>query len=707
MHLKSLTITNFRKFENENNTVHFVASGTREIGKVEPTNDNNVASATTLIVGKNNSGKTTVTKALEKLLDDSSKVLGNDFNFLYLKKLLDQYTESKEVKHFSALLFKLSVCIDNSGDDVVSNISPFMNIGSALDAKLIDLEITVRYQIKEIELFKDKVLKILTKEYPQKLLFKKFLELINKTDFKIKYFGLDGNEVKNNKFKISNLIEIKLISANKNLHAKNLSSVFNRIIKNRYESDSASSDLEALVTEIDSINEKITDGISGSHNGLVNDVLAKVESGDHLEVELSSDLTFDKLMKNLIKHEYSEFGLSIPENQFGLGYTNLMNIIGEIIEYVEKYPLDGVQSKINLICIEEPETFMHPQMQESFIKFIDDAVKHLLGASVNKTINSQLIITTHSSHILNSKIHSSNSFDNINYIALEKGKSSIVRLDDIAVSGNEIFDEEGKESKVAYNKRKTNELKFLKKHIKFKVSELFFADAVVFVEGITEDTLLNYYIDQNDALNKYYISMCNINGAHGLVYLPLIKLLKIPTLIITDLDIQRSKDEKEACSQITSVKDKKTTNATIHKFNSNNESIKDIADYFTEGNLRCVFQKDQVEGYYATSFEEAFILQNYNNDILNTVLSKTKPEIYKEIVGKIEAEQDRTQLKASSFKLQKKLSSSKSDFANNMLYEFIVRDDDTPLPILPHYIKDGFCWLGEKVKESLSLGELK
>lgn len=706
MYLKSLTITNFRKFQTENNTVYFVASRTKTIEETIPSNKNNVASDTTLIVGKNNSGKTTVTKALEKLLDNN-KVFGNDFNFSYLKNLIDQYIGQDNIVRIPTLSFKLTVCIDNSGDDVVSNISPFMDIGALEASESVELEITVKYQIKEAEKFKEKVAKILRKNYSETLRFKKFLELIDKTDFKTKYFGLDGQEIRNNKFKISNLIEIKLISANKNLHATNLSSVFNRIIKNRYESEQASSELEKLVSDIDDINEKITEEISNNHNGLVNGVLERVESNDRLKVELSSDLTFDKLIKNLVKHEYSEFGASIPENQFGLGYTNLMNIIGEIIEYVDKYPLDGVQSKINLICIEEPETFMHPQMQESFIKFIDDAVRHLLVApeNINRNINSQLIITTHSSHILNSKIQSSNSFDSINYIASDKGKPLIVRLDDLSVSGNEKFDSDFDKSEEVFNTRKENELKFIKKHIKFKVSELFFADAVIFVEGITEETMLNYYLDQNDTLNKYYISICNINGAHGLVYLPLIKLLKIPILIITDLDIKRSDDEKSNFSQITDISDKETTNATLHKFNSKKKNISDLNNYITDDNLCCVFQKDKIEGFYATSFEEAFILSNFDNEILNYVLEDIKPKLYTKIVEPITSEQDLTLLKEKSFYLQKKLSSSKSDFANKMLYEFIVRDN-TCLPELPEYITFGINWLKERVGKSLGVGTL-
>ena len=38
---------------------------------------------------------------------------------------------------------------------------------------------------------------------------------------------------------------------------------------------------------------------------------------------------------------------------------------------MERYPDSSFNSKINLISIEEPETFMHPQMQELFIKNIN------------------------------------------------------------------------------------------------------------------------------------------------------------------------------------------------------------------------------------------------------------------------------------------------------------------------------------------------
>ncbi|MCD5380433.1 ATP-binding protein [Candidatus Gracilibacteria bacterium] len=87
MYLKSFKLVNFRKFGTENNVIEFVDSvdGVQS-DKVD------ISKSTTLIVGKNNSGKTTITKAFEKLIG-KSKFEASDFNFCYLAEFLDKYME--------------------------------------------------------------------------------------------------------------------------------------------------------------------------------------------------------------------------------------------------------------------------------------------------------------------------------------------------------------------------------------------------------------------------------------------------------------------------------------------------------------------------------------------------------------------------------------------------------------------------------------
>lgn len=693
MYLKSLKISNFRKFGTNNNIIEFVDS------KINLQQDINIALATTLIVGKNNSGKTTITKALEKLLS-SGNFNANDFNFAYLNRLLKQYSK----KHFiniPTLIFKLVIGFDKSiKTDLVTNIFPFMTIENTNGTEEQSFEINIKYEITEKETFKSNVINVLNKynnDEKKDLLFQKFLEILDEVSFELKYLNSNYEKIEKNKFKLANLLKIEHIRANKNISDTSLSETFNKII--RYKYDMKGVDLD---DKIEGINKNISSEIKEFNDTSINNVLHKIEDNKRFQVKLTSDLTIDKLMKSLIKYEYTEQGLHIPEGQFGLGYANLMSIIGYLIDYIEKYPDEENNSKLNLIFIEEPEAFMHPQMQELFIKNINEAIKELLNGS-SKKINTQIVITTHSAHILNSKIHTSNSFNNISYISTPNNEANVVNLHD-----NTIITTEENEIK------KANDLKFIKKHIKFKVSDMFFADAVIFVEGITEETILSFYIDNHEilGLNKYYIAIFNINGAHGLVYHDLIKLLKIPTIVITDLDIERTEEEKKAENpkkednkdpeylQITSLDTRTTTNATIQKYKGNDD-ISNIPTHFEDENLYITYQSEALEGYHATSLEEAFILRNYNNDILNNAIEKVKTNIYKEIISE---PKNRKNLANNSYKLQKKLSKSKSDFANWLLYELSIEDDKSKHPELPSYIKNALEWLKTKLAP-MSIGE--
>jgi len=682
VYLKSLKIKHFRKFGEDNNLIEFVDS--KDGLQADSIN---IATATTLVVGKNNSGKTTITRALDKLIGNK-KFEENDFNFFYLNKLLEGYIEDT-FENFPTLEFKLVIGIDDSDEnqDLITNIVPFLTIK---DVDTTEFSIKIKYELLETLEFISKIKSIIDNcpdnEY---IRFQKYLELIKEIPKQLNYYNSSDELIEKSKFKLSDLIQIKIIEANKTISDTSLSDIFNKIIQYKYQTE----DMSAINSQIETINTDMTEKVSSTHTAHVNGALHAIENQDKLEMRLSSSLTFDILMKHMIRYEYVEQGLNIPEGQFGLGYSNLMSIIGEIIDYIEQYSDEEFHSKLNIICIEEPEAFMHPQMQELFIKNINDAIKHLLDGSTKK-INSQLVVTTHSSHILNSKIHTSNSFDNINYMTIINNLSNVVNLKDKNIINSDSADA-------------INDLKFIKKHMKHKVSELFFSDAIIFVEGITEETLLTYYMDNDDALNKYYISIFNINGAHGLVYHNLIKLLKIPTLVITDLDIKRRDSEKrnqkkDVYHQIISLNNRETTNATIIKYNGSN-NIEDIDTFFNIENLYIAFQNKKIENYYATSLEEALILENYDNDILNKVIEKIKPQIYNKVLGNTNY---RKNLAHNSYRLQNKLSNSKSDFANELLYQLSIKEDDTDIPDLPEYIQNAIEWLKMKLIPEESSSEV-
>ena len=639
MFLKKLKLTNYRKFSTEQNTVEFISSkivkkqedenaeetvttqDTKEVsGKIV---EIDVASDTTLIIGKNNAGKTTIITALDNLINHCNSFGANDFNYRYLQEYLNDYDVNNPPTSAPYIEFKITIELEDDSSDRISNLIPFMLVEDVED---FELDICIRYEVVDLVFFQAEMKESFS-EGKDKNAFAKFLNLLQNTDYTLTYYDKNLNRIDAG-FKLSNLMELQCIKAN---HLKNdhcLTDAFNKIINYRYDHVFQKEKRE-ITKELEQINSNLTQNISKNHTDIIRNVLKTLVSMECMGVDLSADITFDKLMKDLIKYEYIEDETNIPEDQFGLGYTNLVMIIATIMDYMERYPDSSFNSKINLISIEEPETFMHPQMQELFIKNINEAIRVLLS-SKDKDVNSQIIITTHSSHILNSKIHSTNTFNNICYLHEEKRNASVANLCNKIVMPNESESEE------------SESFKFLKKHIKYKVSELFFSEAAIFVEGFSEDMIIPYYIEKRKGLSKYFISIFNINGAHGFLYKRLIEALGIPVLIITDLDIKRKEESEEGTEedrksatiyqQISCLDDCKTTNATIIDLYGKAD-ISDIPNHIEKNNLYLGYQ-GEINGYYATSFEEAFILTNYDNALTNELLKELKPQIYKSIVGK-------------------------------------------------------------------------
>ena len=547
-----------------------------------------------------------------------------------------------------------------------------------------EIKIFIKYKLTEEELFKDKLKKEINSEvYDSENKTKSFYKLAklineNLSNYKLRYYDEVGNEVK--KFKLNNLIDFFKIQANKITADDCLSIAFNKIINARNNSDKSKNLYDSSNTEksIADINKDIELKINTNHTTEINKTLTSISDND-ISVNLRANLTFEKIINNLVKYEYIENENFVPENQFGLGYTNLMVIISKLVEYMEKYPESSFNSKINLIGIEEPETYMHPQLQELFILHLNEAIETLLQQH-NKNINSQIILSTHSSHIVNSKIHSGGTFNSINYISTNKANAKAVPLSDSKVSPT------------GTEKDEKDDFKFIKKHIILKASELFFADAAIFVEGAAENILLPYFISKDSTLSKKFVSVIPINGAHALVYNNLIKLLGIPVAVITDIDIERTESEKNTFEQIESIKDKTTTNKTIKYYNYDSNILEDGMSYFEDDNIKVFFQNKE-NGYIPTSFEESIILTNYDNEIVNSALKSIKPRIYKEIVG---VDCDLENNKKFSYKWQCKLDDSKTQFANEILYEMMVNDD---IITLPKYIKDSLDYIKDQLRK--------
>ena len=102
------------------------------------------------------------------------------------------------------------------------------------------------------------------------------------------------------------------------------------------------------------------------------------------QIEKRTDLTY-------ISENQKE---ELPSTHNGLGYKNLIKIVFELAEF-SKIIEQNINIAIPILFIEEPESHMHPQLQQTFVKYLTKFLQEI----ANKPV--QVIMTTHSSHIAN------------------------------------------------------------------------------------------------------------------------------------------------------------------------------------------------------------------------------------------------------------------------------------------------------------------
>lgn len=129
-----------------------------------------------------------------------------------------------------------------------------------------------------------------------------------------------------------------------------------------------------------------------------------------IRAEFSSQTIYQDHTRVYYANEYSstegtkeEFVL--PEKYNGLGYKNLIFIVLQIESFlaaVEATPVD--RPRVHVIAVEEPEAHLHPQMQHVFIQEISKSLESTEG------VVAQVILSTHSSHII-----ANSGFDPVRY----------------------------------------------------------------------------------------------------------------------------------------------------------------------------------------------------------------------------------------------------------------------------------------------------
>lgn len=242
------------------------------------------------------------------------------------------------------------------------------------------------------------------------------------------------------------------------------------------------------------------------------------------------------LEKNAFEHKSAvqyaltddDMALRLPEKYNGLGYQNLISIAFKLMSFrddrLHKGKAESEENAdkiapLHLVLFEEPEAHLHVQVQQVLIK---KAYEILTDNNVLKenNFNTQLVVSTHSSHIAKEV-----AFGNIRYFKRKAAndKNPISASEVVNLSDTFVDD-------------KITE-KFIQRYLRVTHCDLFFADAVIFVEGTSETVLVPYFINNDySELDSRYITILPVGGSHSHRFKPLINKLGILTLVITDID---------------------------------------------------------------------------------------------------------------------------------------------------------------------------
>ena len=411
------------------------------------------------------------------------------------------------------------------------------------------------------------------------------------------------------------------------------------------------------------------------------------------EIKIRSKIQIEEAIKHDSAVQFAIQGMEqlvLPEKYNGLGYRNLISIYMKLIDFREKWLRtfsDGENIEpIHIVFVEEPEAHLHAQAQQVFVRKAFEALCNNELIKEHPWLNTQLVLSTHSNHIVNEL-----DLNCMRYFRRVIGDSKIPISKVVNLSSTFGKDEE--ETK-----------QFVTRYIRLTHCDIFFSDAVILVEGPAEKRLVPNFLTKA-GLDSYYISVIEINGRHAHSFRTLIEKIVIATLIITDIDAAETKIGKDGKKHLSSVitskgKGYKTSNPSIKNWLPEKEKIDDLLVLDEKekiiGNVKIAFQtsinvkwdkdtKDLVE-ICPYTFEDALIFTNlelFRQDGLKKMGGITT------ISNLLRKSDSANELQQCIFeKLESKSDFKKADFAVSLLYKNDFIDLEAPA-----YIKEGLNWM--------------
>lgn len=500
---------------------------------------------TTLVVGRNNSGKTSLSEAIRRfLVDQSPKFKIEDFSNASYDGFCDALkarNEGKEDHEIRALIPFIELRLLFQYDLEQPDLGPLSDFVIDLDPSCNEALVVARYELRDgaIEsLFDDQPSGDLADE--DRLDFFQVLRERVPVLFTASVWAEDPNDETNSKqmtvSALRSLLKTGFVNAQRGLDDDT-----------SRDSDVLAKILEGLVSAAksptaDQVDQDIAKGLQDA----VRDIEQTIEGGfkvelrklmptlqkfgypglDGPELETETTLDVERLLSRHTKVRYAgHHGIHLPESYTGLGIRNLIFILLQIVSFYRTFRAEEAAPGVHLVFIEEPEAHLHPQMQEVFIRQVSKIAQQLSaqeGAPLPWPV--QFIVSTHSSHVANAA-----GFEAIRYFL--PTTSGNVRKTDI------------KDLREGLRETPEEHRRFLHQYLTLTRCDLFFADKAILIEGTSERLLLPVIVEKLEQgesgapkLSSQYMTTMEVGGAYAHLFFDLLDFLELRTLVITDID---------------------------------------------------------------------------------------------------------------------------------------------------------------------------